>query len=89
MDRLIPANEFPNAFLDADRGPVPELPLGAPQVRAVSRTSPGCSPWRSIRASRPNVRPISSIKRRAGRALRRDIDRLAAPPAAPGGHSTR
>src|SRR3989442_28330 len=33
MDRLIPANEFPNAFLDADGGPVPELTLGAAQVR--------------------------------------------------------
>src|SRR5438046_455573 len=29
---------------------------------AVSRTSPGWSPWRSIRTSRPTVRPISSIK---------------------------
>src|SRR6266540_6474599 len=33
MNRLVPADELPNAFLDPDRGPVPELALGAAQVR--------------------------------------------------------
>src|SRR3989442_10153594 len=33
MYRLIPADELPNTFLDADRGVVPQLALGAPQVR--------------------------------------------------------
>src|SRR5436189_258819 len=33
MYRLIPADELPNTFLDADRGVVPQRALGAPQVR--------------------------------------------------------
>src|SRR3989454_5317238 len=33
MNRLVPADELPNAFFDPDRGPVPELVLGAAQVR--------------------------------------------------------
>src|SRR5881397_3356784 len=33
MNRLVPTDELPNAFLDPDRGPVPELALGAAQVR--------------------------------------------------------
>src|SRR3989442_13578146 len=33
MYRLIPADELPNTFLDADRGVVPQLALGAPLVR--------------------------------------------------------
>src|SRR5204863_7800251 len=32
MDRLVPADEESNPFLDADLGPEPELPAGAPQV---------------------------------------------------------
>src|SRR6266480_4005198 len=36
---------------------------------AVSRTSPGWSPWRSIRTSRPSVRPISSINIGGGDAV--------------------
>src|SRR2546423_15570363 len=33
MGRLVPADEEPNPFLDADLGPEAELPGGAPQVR--------------------------------------------------------
>src|SRR3989441_4590141 len=33
MRRLIPTDEFPNAFLDADRRAVPELALGTTQIR--------------------------------------------------------
>src|SRR5207302_11280036 len=32
MGRLVPADEEPNPFLDADLGPEAELPAGAPQV---------------------------------------------------------
>src|SRR5438093_7606881 len=33
MHRLVPTDELSNAFLDPDGGPVPELTLGAAQVR--------------------------------------------------------
>src|ERR1051325_12179489 len=32
MHRLVPADEESNPFFDADLGPEPELPAGAPQV---------------------------------------------------------
>src|SRR5258707_13418830 len=84
MDRLIPANEFPNAFLDADRGPVSELPLGTPQVRRgephVARLlavalDPHLAPQRSSdqldQVIEPHARPAA------------DIDRLGEPPPPP------
>src|SRR6266550_122916 len=33
MRRLVPTDELPNAFLESDRGAVPELALGTTQIR--------------------------------------------------------
>src|SRR5882762_2857372 len=84
MNGLVPANELPNAFLDPDRGPVPELALGAAQVRRgesyVARLvavalDPHLAPQRPSdqldQSVEPHTRPAA------------DIDRLGEPPPRP------
>src|SRR2546430_15086544 len=87
MRRLVPTDEFPNAFLDADRGAVPELALGTTQVRGrephVSRLvavaldphlTPQRSPDQLDQLVEPHARPAA------------DVDRLRPPrPPRPGG----
>src|SRR5438094_9629330 len=81
MRRLVPTDELPNAFLDADRGAVPELALGTTQVRGrephVSRLvavaldphlTPQRSPDQLDQVVEPHARPAA------------DVDRLGQPP---------
>src|SRR5438128_12519151 len=77
MRRLVPTDELPNAFLDADRGAVPELALGTTQVRGrephVSRLvavaldphlTPQRSPGQLDQVVEPHARPAADVKRR-------------------------
>src|SRR5947199_10363823 len=75
MRRLVPTDELPNAFLDADRGAVPELALGTTQARGrephVSRLvavalDPHLTPerWRGQLdpALEPHARPAADVE---------------------------
>src|SRR5438046_10748032 len=76
MRRLVPTDELPNAFLDADRGAVPELALGTTQVRgrepAGSRLvavaldphlTPQRSPDQLDQVVEPHARPAADVDR--------------------------
>src|SRR2546430_16086186 len=76
MRRLVPTDEFPNAFLDADRGAVPELALGTTQVRgrephvsglvAVAldpHLTPQRSPDQLDQVVEPHARPAAAVDR--------------------------
>src|SRR2546426_6752566 len=78
MRRLVPTDELPNAFLESDRGAVPELALGTTQVRGrephVSRLvavalNPHLTPQRSPdqldQVVEPHARPAADVDRRS------------------------
>src|SRR6059058_6155555 len=76
MRRLVPTDELPNAFLESDRGAVPELALGTTQVRGrephVSRLvavaldphlTPQRSPDQLDQVVEPHARPAADVDR--------------------------
>src|SRR2546430_9745318 len=81
MRRLVPTDELPNAFLESDRGAVPELALGTTQIRSrephISRLvavaldphlTPQRPPDQLDQLVEPHARPAA------------DVDRLGQPP---------
>src|SRR5437667_10926834 len=100
MHHLVPADEMPNAFLDPDRGSVPQLALGAAQVRRGEPNVAGLVPVAldpHLAPQRPPDQLDQSVEPHAGPAT--NIDRLGEPrrprPAGPfhgredSGHTTR